>query len=119
MTQVIGDTIILGDEPGICEMCGEEEDLRPYGPNGENVCYACGMKDKQAAAKACNKRLFHLSDEDAEIAGKRLVEAMENPTPELAELIERLNAIVDETIENGRQDIINDLQIRTIVGGET
>ncbi len=34
-----------------CELCGKVSELRPYGPNGEEVCFECGMKDESAAKK--------------------------------------------------------------------
>ena len=40
-----------------CEMCGKMEETRPYGPNGESVCYDCGMKDPEAAARQFKKLL--------------------------------------------------------------
>lgn len=39
--------IIGATEPGCCELCGDKKELRPYGPNGENICHPCGMKDKK------------------------------------------------------------------------
>jgi len=30
---------------GNCQLCGEVEDLRPYGPNNEDICYECGKKN--------------------------------------------------------------------------
>lgn len=39
--------------PKTCELCGKTAELRPYGPNGENVCFDCGMKDEE-----CAKRQF-------------------------------------------------------------
>lgn len=36
---------------GKCEMCGKEEELRPYGPGGKNVCFDCAMKDKKEAGR--------------------------------------------------------------------
>lgn len=29
----------------VCELCRTVEECRPYGPNGEQICYSCGMKD--------------------------------------------------------------------------
>lgn len=50
-----GDVFHIGEtSPGECEMCGREDELRPYGPNGESVCFDCAMKDP--AAVQC--RLF-------------------------------------------------------------
>lgn len=43
-----------------CEMCGKLEECRPYGPNGENVCFACGMKDEAAAQRQFQKRVLGL-----------------------------------------------------------
>lgn len=36
---------------GTCEMCGKHDDLRPYGPNNENICYDCGMKDEATSTR--------------------------------------------------------------------
>lgn len=38
-----------------CELCGSIEECRPYGPNGEQVCFECGMKNKEAAERGFNK----------------------------------------------------------------
>ena len=29
----------------VCELCGKIDECRPYGPNSEQICYECGMKD--------------------------------------------------------------------------
>jgi hypothetical protein len=34
-----------------CDLCGKIEELRPYGPNGECVCFNCGMKNEKDARK--------------------------------------------------------------------
>lgn len=49
--------VSLGNTPGKCDLCGAVEDVRPYGPKGEWVCFACGMKDEAAAQRAFSKRL--------------------------------------------------------------
>jgi len=28
-----------------CELCGKHEELRPYGPNGERVCWSCAHEN--------------------------------------------------------------------------
>ena len=59
MSQRIGNiTIIAPEEDRRCEMCGKIEECRPYGPNGEQVCFDCGMKDEKAAQRQMNRRLF-------------------------------------------------------------
>jgi ribosomal protein L37AE/L43A len=35
---------------GKCELCGMKDELRPYGPNGEWICFDCGMKDEAITA---------------------------------------------------------------------
>ena len=53
-----GKAVIIGQRaPSICETCGEEKETRPYGPDGENVCFQCGMKDEAAAKRAFGKLL--------------------------------------------------------------
>jgi hypothetical protein len=45
----MGNTIVLDRRqpfPGNCQMCGHFNDLRPYGPNNENICFDCAMKDE-------------------------------------------------------------------------
>ena len=46
-----GPGYIAAEEPRKCELCGVVEECRPYGPNGEQVCFQCGMKDPEAAER--------------------------------------------------------------------
>lgn len=46
---VIMDRINPHDFDGKCEFCGVEDELRPYGPNNENICFDCMMKDEATA----------------------------------------------------------------------
>lgn len=34
-----------------CELCGKIAELRPYGPNGERICFVCGMKDEETTKR--------------------------------------------------------------------
>lgn len=49
---------IAPEKPQQCDLCGVIAELRPYGPNGECVCFACGMKDPEAAERAMAKHIF-------------------------------------------------------------
>ncbi len=49
--------VIEQTPPQRCELCSTIAETRPYGPNGEQVCFSCGMKD-QAAAKRGFRRLI-------------------------------------------------------------
>jgi len=41
-----------------CAMCRKKSDTRPFGPQGERVCYDCAMKN-EAAARRQFFRLVH------------------------------------------------------------
>lgn len=43
--------VIEATEPRKCDLCGRRAETRPYGPNGENVCFQCGMKNEEAAER--------------------------------------------------------------------
>ena len=48
-----GDVFVVSEErPQQCDLCGVIAELRPYGPNGEAICFACGMKDPEATKAA-------------------------------------------------------------------
>jgi hypothetical protein len=49
---------IAAEKPQQCDLCGKIAELRPYGPNGECVCFDCGMKDPKACAASTVKHLF-------------------------------------------------------------
>lgn len=42
---------------GKCELCGAADELRPYGPNNENICFDCAMKDEATTAKKFHEML--------------------------------------------------------------
>lgn len=59
MSKVVNGIIIIEPEPdGICEYCGKKDELRPYGKNGERICFECGMKDPKTTEDMMNKNLF-------------------------------------------------------------
>jgi len=59
MSKRIGNIVIIEDEPnGQCDLCGKIDELRPYGANGECICYECGMKDEATTDRMMDKILF-------------------------------------------------------------
>lgn len=59
MSYRIGDVIIIESEPDdVCDLCGKVDELRPYGPNGERICYDCGMKNKEVTDRMMDRILF-------------------------------------------------------------
>lgn len=50
-------TVICAEEPEECELCHQTEELRPYGPNGERVCFPCAEKDPIALERGVRKML--------------------------------------------------------------
>jgi formylmethanofuran dehydrogenase subunit E len=58
MTEKISNTVFIAAEDSQeCELCGEFEECRPAGPNGEQVCWDCANKDQAAMARYAD-RLF-------------------------------------------------------------
>ena len=43
--------VICAEPKSKCDLCGAEEETRPYGPKGENVCFTCGMKNEEACKR--------------------------------------------------------------------
>ena len=61
-----GVPVICGEPDFICFLCGKVAETRPYGPNGEEVCFECGMKDERSTQIQMNMRLYGESREQAE-----------------------------------------------------
>lgn len=56
MTFKIGNLVVIAEQPPAkCEDCGAFDELRPYGPKGENVCFDCAMKDQAAMHRGFDK----------------------------------------------------------------
>ena len=54
----------IAPEPDqVCEMCGVIAECRPYGPNGEQICFECGMKDVETTRKQMEKYIFGEGEE--------------------------------------------------------
>ena len=53
---------IAEQAPEVCEMCGAVEECRPYGPNNENICFDCGMKDEETTRKKMDAYIFGVPD---------------------------------------------------------
>lgn len=53
-----GTVWIIPEPDGRCDLCGAVEETRRYGPNGESVCFACGMKDEPATKRQMGRVLF-------------------------------------------------------------
>ena len=52
--------VIQATEPQQCDLCGTIAELRPYGPNGENICHPCGMKNETAMKMQFKRRMLGL-----------------------------------------------------------
>lgn len=58
MTARVGDVVVIAPEPDReCELCGKQAETRPYGTNGERICFECGKKNR-AAVERHLKALF-------------------------------------------------------------
>ena len=53
-----GPGIIMTEPAQMCELCGVVEECRPYSPNGEQICFNCGQKDKETTEKRMAQYIF-------------------------------------------------------------
>lgn len=59
MTERIGDVLNISKEKEQqCDFCGKIAELRPYGPNGECICFDCAMKDAKTAERKFKELYF-------------------------------------------------------------
>jgi hypothetical protein len=50
---------IIAQQPDeVCEMCGVIAECRPYGPNDENICFDCAMKDEATTERKMAAYIF-------------------------------------------------------------
>lgn len=50
---------IIAQEPEqMCELCGKIDECRPYGPNDEQICFDCAMKDEETTQKKMSAYIF-------------------------------------------------------------
>lgn len=49
---------IAQEEDGTCELCGKADELRPYGPNYERICFECGMKNEELTQARMKEYIF-------------------------------------------------------------
>jgi hypothetical protein len=46
----------LEEAMGNCSICGQRDELRPYGKNGAMVCFDCGIKDEKTMIEQFEKQ---------------------------------------------------------------
>lgn len=58
MTHRNGNILVIKATPHkVCSICGRKAETRPYGKNGTEICFQCGMKNK-AQTEAEFKKLL-------------------------------------------------------------
>ncbi|KKK83691.1 hypothetical protein LCGC14_2790840 [marine sediment metagenome] len=64
-----------------CHYCGAADDLRPYGPGGAAVCFACAMATPER--KRAAERAYSVQAEAAGIVGGGVITigTSDGPTP--------------------------------------
>jgi hypothetical protein len=50
--------IIQEESPQACQLCGVIDECRPYGPNDEEVCFDCAMKDPETTERKMGAYIF-------------------------------------------------------------
>ncbi len=59
MTQRIGPVLVIEpEEPQQCDLCGKIAELRPYGPNGECICFECGEKNPETTLRMFKEKML-------------------------------------------------------------
>lgn len=53
-----GRGFIAEEKDQVCELCGVVAECRPYGPNYEQICFDCGMKDEELTRKRIGEYIF-------------------------------------------------------------
>lgn len=43
---------------GACDVCSKHAELRPYGFNGEWLCFECAMKDEATTARKYREHVY-------------------------------------------------------------
>lgn len=59
-----GRGVIMQEPEQFCEMCGKLDECRPYGPNNEQICFDCAMKDDESKAIAEKKMASYIFGEE-------------------------------------------------------
>ncbi len=58
-----GRGFIAEELPQVCEFCSVVSECRPYGPNDEQICFDCAMKDDKSREIAERKMASYIFGE--------------------------------------------------------
>jgi hypothetical protein len=53
-----GQGFIAPELDQVCELCGIIAECRPYGPNDEQICFDCAMKDEATTERKMAAYIF-------------------------------------------------------------
>jgi len=53
---------IAEELPQVCQLCGIIDECRPYGPNDEQICIECAMKNPETTERKMAAYLFGETD---------------------------------------------------------
>ena len=53
-----GPGVIEAEPKGVCALCLSHAETRPYGPNGQEICFKCSMKDIATTERQMGRYLF-------------------------------------------------------------
>ena len=54
---------IYVEPDSVCSLCGKTAECRPYGVNGTQICFSCGVKNMKETATQAGLQLFGLRGE--------------------------------------------------------
>lgn len=58
-----GPGFIAEELPQVCELCGKIDECRPYGPNGEQICFECATSTPEMKAIVEKKMVAYIFGE--------------------------------------------------------
>lgn len=50
--------VIEVEGDGECAFCKKVDELRPYGPRGERICFDCGMENPETAKRQMGRYIY-------------------------------------------------------------
>lgn len=55
--------IICSESEQMCQTCGVIAECRPYGKNGEQICFDCGMANEEETIKQAVRHILGSSND--------------------------------------------------------
>lgn len=100
MTRIVSPGILrIEAEPDApCTLCGKLAELRPYGPGGARICYACAMGTPEMRAEAERRLKARFATAEVNVSPEiahRMADRAEAATPEQRACDDCMKSLID------------------------